>query len=66
MVRSTWSWGRKSPEGREFKPGLGYPTTRKFSLSFHKKMGTCFEPGEDTQREERGGLRLSYAVPKIQ
>ena len=35
VVRDALLFCRKSPEGREFEPGIHYPTTGKFSVNLH-------------------------------
>ena len=50
---------RKSPESREFEPGLHHPTTGKLSLyqrSSTSVMGTNFETGKDKISEGNGRI----------
>ena len=55
-------WCRKSPEGREFEVGLRHLTTGNLSASTKWELFS----NQGRQRKERDGLRISFAVPKIQ
>ena len=53
---------------RYFEARLRHAATGKLSLSTQQQTGTFFELGKDkaAKGEDRDGLRLSSAVPKIQ
>ena len=55
-------------EGRGFESPIGQSATGKLALFKQRYIGTlCFSNQERVrQRKERDGLRLSFAVSKIQ
>ena len=66
MVRTARLWCRKSLDGHEFDPGLGHPTIGNLLCEPSSKCVPVSIKGSLRQRKEKGGLRLSYALPVAQ